>query len=232
MGEGFQFIDIILFAMIAAFLILRLRSVLGRHKDSGEPPQRNQPDQFSADPQSENGDNVISLPNQGVAENDDAEEEIEQEPETPLDIGINQIRNAAPDFDRTEFLVGARTAFEMIIQAFAEGDTVLLESLLNNEVYNNFLQAIRSREAENQTLENTLVRIVNGEMIEAYMADSVANVTVKIISEQVNVTRDAEGEVVDGDADHISEVTDIWTFARDTKSNDPNWQLVATRSLD
>jgi predicted lipid-binding transport protein (Tim44 family) len=64
------------------------------------------------------------------------------------------------------------------------------------------------------------------------MADSVANVTVKIISEQVNVTRDAEGEVVDGDADHISEVTDIWTFARDTKSNDPNWQLVATRSLD
>ena len=232
MGEGFQFIDIILFAMIAAFLILRLRSVLGRHKDSGEPPQRNQPDQFSADPQSENGDNVISLPNQGVAENDDAEEEIEQEPETPLDIGINQIRNAAPEFDRTEFLVGARTAFEMIIQAFAEGDTVLLESLLNNEVYNNFLQAIRSREAENQTLENTLVRIVNGEMIEAYMADSVANVTVKIISEQVNVTRDAEGEVVDGDADHISEVTDIWTFARDTKSNDPNWQLVATRSLD
>ena len=232
MGEGFQFIDIILFAMIAAFLILRLRSVLGRHKDSGEPPQRNQPDQFSADPQSENGDNVISLPNQGVAENDDAEEEIEQEPETPLDIGINQIRNAAPDFDRTEFLVGARTAFEMIIQAFAEGDTVLLESLLNNEVYNDFLQAIRSREAENQTLENTLVRIVNGEMIEAYMADSVANVTVKIISEQVNVTRDAEGEVVDGDADHISEVTNIWTFARDTKSNDPNWQLVATRSLD
>ncbi len=120
----------------------------------------------------------------------------------------------------------------MIIQTFAEGDTDLLNALLSNEVYNNFLQAIRAREAENQTLENSLVRIVNTEMLEAYMEGSQANVTVKITSEQVNVTRDAEGEVVDGDADHISEVTDIWTFARDTKSRDPNWQLVATRSLD
>lgn len=231
MGEGFQFIDIILFGMIAAFLILRLRSVLGRHKDSGDSQQRNQQDSFSADQSPEKGDNVVSLANPGAKDvEEDAEEE--QQPETPLDIGIHQISKATSDFDRTEFLVGARTAFEMIIQAFAEGDTDLLESLLNNEVYNNFLAAIRSREAENQTLENTLVRIVNGEMIEAYMADSVANVTVKIVSEQVNVTRDAEGEVVDGDADHISEVTDIWTFARDTKSKDPNWQLVATRSLD
>jgi predicted lipid-binding transport protein (Tim44 family) len=233
MGDGFQFIDIILFAMIAAFLILRLRSVLGRHKDSGEPQQRNQADPFAADPSNENGDNVIALPDaklNKVAE--EAPEEKDPEPQTPVDTGVAQISKASPDFDRTEFLVGARTAFEMIIQAFAEGDTELLESLLNNEVYSNFLQAIRSREAENQTLENTLVRIVSGEMIEAYMADSVANVTIKIVSEQVNVTRNEAGEVVDGDADHISEVTDIWTFARDTNSNDPNWQLVATRSLD
>jgi predicted lipid-binding transport protein (Tim44 family) len=243
MGEGFQFIDIILFAMIAAFLILRLRSVLGRHKDSGDPQQGNRPDPFApdnpGDPSNENGDNVISLPdhgpkygpNQGPEDIDDEEKE-DQIPETPLDAGINQIMKAAPDFEKTEFLVGARTAFEIIIQAFAEGDTDLLETMLNNEVYNNFLLAIRNREAENRTLENTLVRIVDGQMIEAYMADSVANVTVKIISEQVNVTRDAEGKVVEGAADHISEVTDIWTFARDTISNNPNWLLVATRSLD
>ena len=232
MGEGFQFIDIILFAMIAAFLILRLRSVLGRHKDSGDPQQRNQHDPFQPDPAQEKGDNVIALPDHGPAVDDEEEPEEEPKPETPLDIGLAQIKAASPDFDRTEFLVGARTAFEMIIQAFAEGDTDLLNSLLSDEVYNNFLSAIRSREAENQTLENTLVRIVNAEMLEAYLEDSSANVTVKIISEQVNVTRDVEGEVVDGDADHISEVTDIWTFARDTKSRDPNWLLVATRSLD
>ena len=232
MGEGFQFIDIILFAMIAAFLILRLRSVLGRHKDSGDPLQRNQHDPFASDKNNENSDNVISLPDHGSIETVEEKSEAEKKPETPLDIGLAQIKDASTDFDSTEFLVGARAAFEMIIQTFAEGDTDLLNSLLSNEVYNNFLQAIRAREAENQTLENSLVRIVNTEMLEAYMEGSQANVTVKIISEQVNVTRDAEGEVVDGDADHISEVTDIWTFARDTKSRDPNWQLVATRSLD
>jgi predicted lipid-binding transport protein (Tim44 family) len=235
MGEGFQFIDIILFAMIAAFLILRLRSVLGRHKDSGDPQQRNQTDGFSSDPKNQkdtsNG-NVISLPDHRPVDGDADEEEAEKQPETPLSAGLAKIKSVSPDFDDTEFLVGARTAFEMIIQAFAEGDTDLLNSLLNNEVYNNFLQAIRSREADKYTLENTLVRIVSGEMIEAYMEDQIANVTIKIVSEQVNVTRDEDGEIVDGDADHISEVTDIWTYARDTKTGDPNWLLVATRSLD
>lgn len=129
-------------------------------------------------------------------------------------------------------MVGARTAFEMIVQAFAEGDTELLQNLLNDEVYNNFLQAIRAREAEGQTLENTLVRIRGAEAIEAYIEGRTAFITVKITSEQVNVTRDAEGEVVEGDPNHIAEVTDIWTFGRDIRARDPNWELVATRSLD
>ena len=95
MGEGFQFIDIILFAMIAAFLILRLRSVLGRHKDSGEPSQRNQQDPFGSDANNQNdevGDNVISLPEHGPV--DTEEDEIEPEPETALDTGVNQISKA------------------------------------------------------------------------------------------------------------------------------------------
>ena len=229
MGDGFQFIDIILFAMIAAFLVLRLRSVLGRHKDSGDAEKPNQQEPFSVKSSKGVAQNIVSLPERKTENNDG--EKISS-PETPLESGIHQIRKAAPDFDRLEFLVGARTAFEMIVQAFAEGDTDLLETLLNDDVYNNFLQAIRSREAENQTLENTLVRIVEGEMIEAYMEDTIANVTIKIVSEQVNLTRSADGEVVDGDDEHISQVTDIWTFARDTAFDDPNWQLVATRSLD
>ena len=175
------------------------------------------------------------MPDQTEAQAPVAGETLEPNPpqdETPLDAGFTQIQIASPDFDRTEFLVGARTAFEMIIQAFAEGDRELLESLLSDEVYGNFLAAITSREGANETLENTLIRIVSGDPIEAYMDGSVANVTVKIVSEQINVTRDAEGEVVDGDPDHVSEITDIWTFARDTQSRDPNWALVATRSLD
>ncbi len=228
MGEGFQFIDIILFAMIAAFLILRLRSVLGRRQDNGGPPS----DPFSRGPQSEpQEDNVVQLPDQSEPLDVDAEP-AKREPATPLEAGFTQIRIADPAFDHEEFLVGARTAFEFIIQAFAEGDTETLESLLNDEVYRNFLSAIRSREAANETLENTLVRIRAADAIEAYMDGAVAFVTMKIVSEQVNVTRDAAGEVTDGDPGHITEITDIWTFGRDTNSRDPNWELVATRSLE
>ena len=230
MGEGFQFIDIVLFAMIAAFLILRLRSVLGRHRDHGRPD-----DGMGNGASPKRDDTVIPMPEQAettpptVGEPEDSEPVPEK---SPLDAGFTQIQIAAPDFDRSEFLVGARTAFEMIIQAFAEGDRELLESLLSGEVYGNFLSAITSREDASEKLENTLIRIVSAEPIEAYMDGASAHVTIKIVSEQINVTRDAKGEVVDGDPDHVSEITDIWTFARDTQTADPNWALVATRSLD
>ena len=230
MGEGFQFIDIVLFAMIAAFLILRLRSVLGRHRDHGRPD-----DGVGGSRSPQRDDNVISLPEQAETTPavDDRLDEPEPSPkETPIDAGFTQIQIAAPDFDRTEFLAGARTAFEMIIQAFAEGDRDLLKSLLSEGVYANFLSAITSREDASEKLENTLIRIVSAEPIEAYMDGASAHVTIKIVSEQINVTRDAKGEVVDGDPDHVSEITDIWTFARDTQTSDPNWELVATRSLE
>ena len=230
MGEGFQFIDIVLFAMIAAFLILRLRSVLGRHRDYGRPE-----DGVRSSRSPQRDDNVISLPEQAETTPavDDRLDEPEPSPkETPIDAGFTQIQIAAPDFDRTEFLVGARTAFELIIQAFAEGDRELLKSLLSEGVHANFLSAITSREDASEKLENTLIRIVSAEPIEAYMDGASAHVTIKIVSEQINVTRDAKGEVVDGDPDHVSEITDIWTFARDTQTSDPNWELVATRSLE
>ena len=120
----------------------------------------------------------------------------------------------------------------MIIEAFAKGNTEKLETLLNDEVYNNFLQAIRSRETEKQTLENTLIRIVSCEILEANMINSFAHITVKIVSEQINVTRSLDGDLINGDPENVATVTDIWTFARDTGLQDPNWKLIATRSLD
>ena len=232
MGGGFQFIDIILFAMIAAFIILRLRSVLGRRQDHHPRPR----DHFSTEPhRTGQDDNVVQLPDQSDHYEDAGEgpeSPAEAEPASTLQGGFADIARVMPDFDQEEFMVGARTAFEMIVQAFAEGDTDLLHNLLSDEVYNNFLQAIRAREANKQTLENTLVRIRTAEPLEAYLDGRSAFVTVKIVSEQVNVTRDAEGNTVAGDANHIAEVTDIWTFAHDVRSRDPNWELVATRSLD
>ena len=230
MNNGFQFLDIILFAMIAAFLILRLRSVLGRHKDSGEQQKENNPESYSLERSNDNVDNnIVSLPS-AKSEKDSLEEKTG--PETALESGLQNIQAATVDFDPKEFLNGAQAAFEMIIQDFAKGNTERLETLLNHEVFNNFLQAIRSREAEKQILENTLIRIVDSEIIEANMIDSFANITVKIVSEQVNVTRNEKGDVVSGNPENVAAVTDIWTFARDTSLQDPNWMLIATRSLD
>ena len=234
MGEGFQFIDIVLFAMIAAFLILRLRSVLGRHRDSSRsegvfgaerrPPS--QEDEPTMVPAPEKPDEVEEkLKNQQQSDTNLAEE-------VRLDAGLAEIVKALPDFDRANFLAGVRTAFEIIIKAFATGDREQLGSLLSREVLRNFSEAITSRENAKETLETTLVRIVDVALLEVYMDGEVSHISVKIISEQVNVTQNAEGEVVDGNPERVSEITDIWTFARDTKAHDPNWALVATRGPD
>lgn len=235
MGEGFQFIDIILFAMVAAFIILRLRSVLGRRHDQGEPrPQ----DPFSVEPPKTRDDNVVQLPDQSDGRDTDTFEPAETvgpqpvEPDSPLQAGVAQIQAASPGFDLNEFTAGASGAFEMIVEAFAKGDRDTLQSLLSETVFENFTRAISAREEAKETLENTLVGIRSLTAIEAYMEGKIAHVTIKIVSEQVNITRDADGEVIDGDPNHITEITDIWTFARDTSSRDPNWELVATRSLD
>ena len=234
MGEGFQFIDIVLFAMIAAFLILRLRSVLGRHRDSGrsegvfgaERRPLSQEDEPTMVPEPEKADEAEEkVNNQQQLEPNLAEEER-------LDAGFAEVVKASPDFDRAEFLAGVRTAFEIIIKAFAAGDREQLGSLLSAEVLGNFSEAITSREYAKETLETTLVRVVDVSLLEAYMDGEVSHISVKIISEQVNVTQNAEGEVVDGNPDRVSEITDIWTFARDTKAHDPNWALVATRGPD
>ena len=150
----------------------------------------------------------------------------------PLDAGFAEIKAIDGAFAAPEFIAGARGAFEMIVEAFAKGDRDTLQALLNEEVYGNFVTAIAAREANNEILENTLIRLVSNEAIEAYLENTTGLITVKIISEQVNVTRSADGEVVDGNANQIFEITDIWTFARDLSSRNPNWELVATRSLD
>jgi predicted lipid-binding transport protein (Tim44 family) len=230
MGEGFQYIDIILFAMIAAFLILRLRSVLGRHRNDGR-PQRD-PYESARVP---GEDTVVQLPDRTEGRTEGRRPGWRPEPApdaaaTPLDAALTQMRIIDPRFDAREFVSGARAAFEMIVEGFAKGDRKTLQMLLSPEVYENFEGAIREREQRNETLENTLIRVVSADPVEAELDGSNASITVKIVSEQVNITKNAAGEVVDGNANHITEVTDIWTFARDLRSRDPNWKLVATRS--
>jgi len=235
MGNGFQFIDIILFAMIAVFLILRLRGVLGR-RDGHEGGYR---DPFKRDTADENGnDNVVQLPDRSdegfAADGMDADPDFSEEviADDALAAGVAQIRSADPSFNMEDFLVGGRVAFEMILGAYASGNRDTLENLLSPEVFGNFRAAIDNREAAGHVMEDTLVGIRSADIVEAYMDGGHAHVTVKFLSEQVNVVRDDQGQVIEGNPNQVADVIDFWTFARDTRSRDPNWQLVATRSLD
>jgi predicted lipid-binding transport protein (Tim44 family) len=226
MGESFQFFDIILFAMVAAFLVLRLRSVLGRR--TGNEQRRDPFARPPAPPAPAPGpasDNVVSLPDRGKS----AAPEVEPGP-LPLATGLKQIHAADQSFDENGFLHGARGAFEMIVGAFAAGDTATLRPLLSDDVYDSFNEAIRARTAQHETHETRLVAIDTVDLVEAGLDGRTAVVTVKFISQQINVTRAADGSIVDGDPERVVEKTDFWTFARNTRSSDPNWQLVATRS--
>jgi len=227
MGSGF--LDIILFAAIALFLVFRLRSVLGRRTGHERPP----PDPRTAqNREGPTNDNVVELPDRSVkpAEAEADDEFVAEASDDPLAAGLTQIKIADSTFDAPEFVTGGQAAFEMVVQAFAEGDLKTLRSLLNDEVYENFSAAVQQREDANEELETTVIGVKKADIIEARVEGRMAFVTVKFASEQVNVTRDKDGEVIDGDPNRVTEITDIWTFARNTRARDPNWTLVETRS--
>lgn len=217
MNDGFHFLDIIFFAMVAAFLVLRLRSVLGKRTGAERPPQQWQ------GPENDAGAAVIDLA---------ARRRSGAEPpaESPVGLGLAAIRAADRGFDLDGFLGGARAAFEMIVGAFAAGDKATLQPLLAPEVFRHFAEAIDGRARNGETLTTDLVGIRSIEPVEARMDGGFAGLTLRIVSEQVNALRDHEGNVVEGSADRVIDVTDEWTFRRDTRSGDPNWVLAATRT--
>jgi predicted lipid-binding transport protein (Tim44 family) len=233
MNEGFQFLDILVFAAVAAFLIYRLKNTLGKRTGHERPPR----EAFPPSPPGKTGaanDKVVRLPGAAQKQADAAFEVGEQPAEAAgagrgsLAGGLTQIQLADRGFDPQGFVEGARAAFEMIVTAFAAGDLKALKPLLADEVMQNFADAIRQRQAAKETLETTLVGVKSAEISDARLEGRTAYVTVRFVSEQVNVTKDAAGQVVSGDSTQVTSVTDIWTFARDTRSRDPNWALVAT----
>ncbi|MFO1189327.1 MAG: Tim44/TimA family putative adaptor protein [Alphaproteobacteria bacterium] len=230
MGEGFQFLDILVFAAVAAFLVYRLKNTLGKRTGNERPPREAFPPPAAGKTPASN-DKVVRLPGIGQKPADAPFEQGEQPAEAgqgTLAGGLTQIQLADRNFDPQGFAEGARAAFEIIVTAFAAGDTKTLKPLLSDEVMQNFGEAIRQRQAAKETLETTLVGIKTAEITDARLDGRTAYVTVRFVSEQVNVTRNAEAQVVSGDPTQVTNVTDIWTFSRDTRSRDPNWALVAT----
>ena len=225
--DGFP-IDIIIFAAIAAFIVLRLRNVLGRRTGNERQPP------VSTGGNTRRGqaeaDKVVNFPEKSGRKTDTDLTFERAEPGSALHLGLSQIKKADKSFNADEFVKGACMAFEMIIQAFADGNMDGVKPYLSKDVYQNFTGAIKARAETGEFLDTTIVGINKSDILEARMEGRTALVTAKFVSEQINVTRDKNGAVLDGDPDRITEVSDIWTFSRDTQSRDPNWVLVETRS--
>lgn len=234
-----HYFDILIFALIAVFLALRLRSVLGSRTGEEKPPS----DPFSPRQSEPEGGKVVRFPGQSApAEARDAEfeEVLKSQPEnkpaidfTPYGgaaLGLEAIHKADPRFEPAGFIAGAKAAFEMIVGAYAKGDVKTLKTLLAPDVFKNFATAIETRAKEGQTLVSQLIGLASVTIEAARLSGTEAHVTLRFISEQVNALNDKSGTVIDGDPTKVEKVVDLWTFMRDVRSKDPNWFLVETLS--
>jgi predicted lipid-binding transport protein (Tim44 family) len=238
--------DIILIGLVAVFLILRLRSVLGKRTGNERPPARDPftpPAPPTASPRvgdapaagQSGNDNVVPLPTANAPS-----------PRPSLAVtgpggiratvlptaaaGVAAIRTADPTFDPIGFSAGARAAFTTIVEAFAKGDTAALRPLLDGPTYASFEAAIRGRAERKEKAETTLIGFEASDIAAASLQGTQAEVTVRFVSEQINVLRNAEGQIIDGNPNEVQKVVDLWTFRRYVKSSDPNWLLTKTES--
>jgi len=213
MQGSFPF-DLILFGMVAAFLVLRLRSVLGKRQGYERPPA----DARSAGPVVAGREAPrVSAPAAPVMS-------------APVAQTISRVGALDTSFEPSAFLGGAEGAFRMIVAAFAAGDRQTLRGLLSDDTYVGFEQAITGRENAGES-QRTEIRAVNSVSIDAAeLRGTLADITVRFVTDQVNMTTARGGEVVTG-SDAITELTDLWTFQRELADKEPTWRLVATHSL-
>ncbi|GJE56175.1 MULTISPECIES: Tim44/TimA family putative adaptor protein [Methylobacterium] len=240
MQDSFD-VTTIIFLALAVFVIWRLRSVLGQKTGAERSPfrpverNRTEPPTGRTDGRSD-GDNVVRLP--GADRGQAAAAAVAPvrdwrgiaEPGSPVASGLEQVLQLEPGFDPRAFVEGSKKAYEAIVLAFNKGDRKTLRTLLSREVAEGFERAITEREQRKETAETTFVSIDKAEIVAVDVKNRVAQVTVRFLSNLITATRDAEGKVVDGSAEAVVEVPDVWTFARTMGSRDPNWQLVATEA--
>jgi predicted lipid-binding transport protein (Tim44 family) len=230
---------LLIFAVVAAFLIYRLNSVLGTRNGA----ERQRPNPFAPGesvPQAQPGPKPQAarpaagaapkpaLPPQSLDQLVDAAANKDGRVET----GLIEIGKADPHFDLNGFMQGARTAFEVIATAYNRGDLDTLKPLLSPKLFADFSAGVRGRESAGHSSELVIHRIKAARVTEAHMGGAMAYVTVSLEVEETATTRDKAGQVVSGSADHILTVHDIWTFTRDTRHGDPNWIVIETRTLE
>ena len=229
---SFDFVTFFFF-VAAVIIFLQLRSVLGRRTGHERSPEeimrRDRPETDGRD-----DPKVVTLPRRNregePAPDRFAAADAYAPADSDLNKGLRAVMAADQQFNPKEFLKGAGIAYEMIVNAFAEGDRKALKSLLSREVYEGFVSAIEERESRGETVRSRFVGIGKADITQAEMKGSDANVTVRIVSQLISATLDKNGEVVEGDLEEVADVNDVWTFSRDTRSRDPNWKLIATEA--
>ena len=218
-------IEIVILAMIAAFLGLRLYSVLGRRAEHEEEPV---PTRF------ERPEGPAPRPIAPPAQPDAAQQRGAEVPrEVPgvspaIEGALRQIAAADRRFDVAQFVGGARGAYRMVLEAFWRGDREELRSLCDDDVYASFASAIDAREAAGETLDNRLVRIEEVRIEGASLHGRTARIAVLFVADVAAVTRDRNGQVIAGSLVDAIEARDVWTFSRDVSSADPDWLLDET----
>lgn len=233
-----EFFDIytIIFLVIAVVIFLRLRAALGRRTGNERQPF----DPYSAPtaPRAKNqpqtsSETVVELPGRNGAASARARADRWKgvaKPGSAMAKTFDAFVEIDPRFDPNSFLEGARVAYEMIVTAFAAGERRALQPLLSKDVHEGFAEAIDERERRGEEVNSNFIGIDSAEIIDAALKGTMAHLTVRIASKLISVTRSKDGEVMDGDPQKIRDVVDVWTFARDLSSSDPNWKLVATEA--
>ncbi len=212
------FLDILIFAVVAGVILFRLYSVLGRRTGNERPPQ----DRYRLSSAPRNApSNVTSL-------EDHKKGAGTPQPADPVGRGLMDIQLADRGFEPDHFLSGAKQAYEMIVTAFAAGDRATLQPLLSRDVFATFDSVIRGREERGEKVSFNLVGLHDVRIVEALIKDRVAEITVSFGANYTSAVIGNAGQVVEGDNSDVRDVTDVWTFCRDTRTRDPNWSLVAT----
>lgn len=240
-----DFLDVPTLIAIGVIIVvfLRMRSILGSRTGNERPPvPRARPSSTERNGDSL-GDDTVVAPRASVDDADSIgderrrrklEAEIEQLASGKPEVaeGLNAIAAADPGFMPKSFLEGAKAAYEMIVTAFAAGDRKTLKSLLDKDVYEGFEQVISEREAAGNTVDFTFVGLPGIAFSEVEFDKKTAQITLSYKAEIVSATRTSDGTLIEGNADQVVTIKDEWTFARNVRSRDPNWKLVATRQLD
>lgn len=225
MSEGIPYADIVILALVAGFILLRLRSVLGSKMGNDNPSYFNRP----MTPTQEKQEPIVQIDEKSLKhKREESDSYLSTLDNAAIAETIHAIKAKDPSFTATRFIQGAKGAFEMVFDAFAKGDKQTLKMLLSDHVFQDFSKAIAEREEQDQKTETTLVSVQARDITQAELAGNMAQLTVHFLSEQVTLVRNGKGDIVEGDPSDIKQVEDHWTFERDVTSKNPNWKITET----